>query len=60
MDERSRVLGAALLGAAVGGMVGTRDCECATALKTALVTAPDSMPRTQKQRLELLLAKYVR
>jgi len=37
-----------------------RDCDCATALSTALVTAPDVMPEAQKKKLDLLIGKYLR
>ena len=37
-----------------------RDCDCATALSTALITAPDAMPEAQKQKLDLLIGKYLR
>ena len=36
-----------------------RDCECATALKTAIVTAPELIPAEQKERLNLLIGKYL-
>jgi 5'-methylthioadenosine phosphorylase len=37
-----------------------RDCECATALKTAIVTSPDLIPARQKKDLDLLIGKYIR
>jgi 5'-methylthioadenosine phosphorylase len=43
---------------AAARMSGLRDCACATALETALVTAPDAVPGAQKKKLELLLRKY--
>ena len=36
-----------------------RDCECATALATAIVTPADMIPAAKKQKLELLIGKYV-
>ena len=36
-----------------------RDCACATALKTAIVTAPEFIPAVQKQKYELLIGKYL-
>jgi 5'-methylthioadenosine phosphorylase len=45
---------------ATPGMAGPRDCECTTALKTALVTTPEAMPAAQKRKLKLLLGKYVK
>ncbi len=37
-----------------------RTCECATALKTAIVTAPEMIPLEQKKKLNLLIGKYIR
>ena len=37
-----------------------RDCDCAIALSTALITAPDVMPEAQKKKLDLLIGKYLR
>jgi len=45
---------------AVGRIPEKRDCECATALKTAIVTAPELMPEEQKKKLDLLIGKYIR
>ena len=36
-----------------------RDCACATALKTAIVTAPKLIPPEQKEKLSLLIGKYL-
>jgi 5'-methylthioadenosine phosphorylase len=44
----------------VGRVPEKRDCECATALKTAIVTAPELMPEEQKKKLDLLIGKYIR
>jgi len=35
-----------------------RDCECATALQTAIVTAADRIPAETKKKLNLLIGKY--
>ena len=45
---------------AVGKIPERRDCNCATALKTAIVTAPELIPDDQKKRLDLLIGKYIR
>jgi 5'-methylthioadenosine phosphorylase len=45
---------------AVGRIPGSRNCECATALKTAIVTAPELIPPAQKKKLDLLIGKYIR
>ena len=36
-----------------------RQCACATALKTAIVTAPEMIPAEQKRKLDLLIGKYL-
>ncbi len=36
-----------------------RDCECATALATAIVTSPRLIPAKQKEKLNLLISKYL-
>jgi len=45
---------------AVSRLPGKRDCECATALKMAIVTAPELIPAEQKQKLDLLIGKYLK
>ncbi len=44
---------------ALGRMPETRDCECTTALKGAIVTVPEAMPTEQKKKLGLLIDKYL-
>ncbi|MBI2908109.1 MAG: S-methyl-5'-thioadenosine phosphorylase [Chloroflexi bacterium] len=39
---------------------GKRECECATALKNAIITAPDLIPGQVKKDLNLLIGKYVK
>jgi len=36
-----------------------RHCECASALKTAIVTDPKLIPAEQKKKLGLLIKKYL-
>ncbi len=36
-----------------------RNCSCATALKTAIITDPKLIPTEQKKRLNLLIGKYL-
>jgi len=36
-----------------------RDCECSSALETAFVTARELMPPEQKEKLKLIIGKYV-
>jgi 5'-methylthioadenosine phosphorylase len=45
---------------AVSRIPKSRDCECATALKTGIVTAPELIPPAQKKKLDLLIRKYIR
>ena len=45
---------------AVGRVPSKRDCDCGTALSTALITVPDVMPEAQKKKLDLLIGKYLR
>ena len=45
---------------AVGMIPEKRDCDCATALKTAIITSPEVMPEAQKKKLDLLIGKYLR
>lgn len=44
---------------AVPKMPKIRRCECVDALKTAIVTAPELMPPEQKEKLKLIIGKYV-
>ncbi len=44
---------------AVGRTSGKRDCDCATALKTAIVTPLKLIPSEQKKKLNLLIGKYL-
>jgi len=45
---------------AVARIPKKRDCDCATALKAAFVTAPRFMPPEQKRKLNLLIGKYLK
>ncbi len=44
---------------AVNRIPKKRDCECSAALKMAIVTAPELMPVEQKEKLKLLIGKYL-
>jgi len=44
---------------AVGRIPEKRDCGCATALETAIVTAPEMIPDEQRKKLDLLIGKYL-
>jgi 5'-methylthioadenosine phosphorylase len=37
-----------------------RECACACALGPAIVTAPGAIPAATKQKLDLLIGKYVK
>jgi 5'-methylthioadenosine phosphorylase len=45
--------------AAVAALPGERSCPCASALKNAILTSPDAIPEAAKERLELLIGKYL-
>jgi 5'-methylthioadenosine phosphorylase len=36
-----------------------RECQCATALKDAIITSPERIPAQIKKELALLIGKYV-
>ncbi len=44
---------------AVSRISENRDCDCATALEAAIVTSPEMIPPEQKQKLNLLIDKYL-
>ncbi|MCR4392828.1 MAG: S-methyl-5'-thioadenosine phosphorylase [Dehalococcoidales bacterium] len=44
---------------AVGRIKETRDCECGSALKNAIVTTPAVMTLEQKKKFHLLIGKYI-
>ena len=44
---------------AVGRLPFERTCECASALKYAVITRPDAMPAATKRELAPLIGKYV-
>ena len=45
---------------AVSRVSAERDCPCATALETAIVTAGDLIPKAQKEKLGLIIGKYIK
>ena len=45
---------------AVGRIPGDRGCGCPSALGTAIVTAPDAVPAATKEKLGLILDKYLK
>ena len=36
-----------------------RDCACATALENAIITAPDLVPNSTKDRMKPIVCKYL-
>ena len=44
---------------AVAGMPRERNCKCGSALQFAILTAPDKIPAATRQKLNLLLDKYL-
>jgi 5'-methylthioadenosine phosphorylase len=50
----------AVLRAAVRRLPVPRDCECATALKLALITPPDLVPEAVKRELEPIVGRYMK
>ncbi len=45
---------------AVGRVPQKRDCECFSALQNAIVTPADLIPNAEKQKLGLLIDKYIK
>lgn len=43
----------------ITALSGERTCECANALQNAIVTAKEVIPPTQKEKLSLLIGKYL-
>ncbi len=48
-----------LIKLAISRIPEERDCDCATALMGAIVTAPELVPPEQKKKLDLLIGKYI-
>ena len=44
---------------AVGQLPIARDCECARALATAIITRPDAVPVSTRAKLAPILGKYL-
>ncbi|MFH1003829.1 MAG: S-methyl-5'-thioadenosine phosphorylase, partial [Chloroflexota bacterium] len=45
---------------AVGHIAGERRCPCATALQGAIVTTPEAIPPAQKQKLGVIIGRYLK
>jgi 5'-methylthioadenosine phosphorylase len=50
---------AKVVAAAVAKMPESRECKCGSALQHALITNPSAVPESAKQKLELLVGKYL-
>ena len=44
---------------AVAAMPASRDCKCGSALATAIITSKDAIPAATKEKLKLIIGKYV-
>lgn len=49
-----------ILKKAITSIPENRDCSCSTALKDAIITAPELIPPQKKKELSLLIGKYVK
>lgn len=45
---------------AIPELPSLRNCPCATALKDAIITRPDAIPKKRKKELELIIGKYIK
>ena len=50
----------AIIKLAVSRIPAKRNCPCPTALETAIVTSPDRIPQAQKEKLDLIIGKYIK
>jgi 5'-methylthioadenosine phosphorylase len=46
--------------AAVAALPSERQCACASALRYAMLTAPDAIPTATREKLDLLIGKYLK
>ena len=44
---------------AVSRIPAKRDCVCASAMRGAIITAPEAIQQSQKKKLELIIGKYI-
>ncbi len=49
-----------VVAATVAAMPDTRDCKCGSALAHALITDPKTIPQDTREKLDLLVGKYLR
>jgi len=62
LEVQRRNIGAArrIIGLAAGKLPDIRGCDCASALGPAIVTAREMIPAGQKEKLALLIGKYIK
>jgi 5'-methylthioadenosine phosphorylase len=57
--QRNVTLAQDIIGHAVPHLRGARTCACSSALKQAIITAPDAIPAAARERLGLLIQPYI-
>ena len=57
--QRNVTLAQEIIGQTVPHLHGQRTCPCSSALKQAIITAPDAIPAVARERLGLLIQPYV-
>jgi 5'-methylthioadenosine phosphorylase len=57
--QRNVTLAQEIISRTVPRLHGARSCPCSSALKQAIITAPEMIPATAKERLGLLLQPYI-
>lgn len=57
--QRNTAVAQQVIRAVLPRLAGPRECACGDALRSAIVTRPEAMPAEEKERLRLLLGKYV-
>ena len=57
--QRNVTLAQEIIGQTVPHLQGQRTCPCSSALKQAIITAPDAIPAAARERLGLLIQPYV-
>jgi 5'-methylthioadenosine phosphorylase len=57
--EKNAATAKGIVRAAAARISQNRECDCAQALKNAIITAPEKIPRQMKRDLRLLIGKYI-
>jgi 5'-methylthioadenosine phosphorylase len=58
--KRNAEMAKKILKTAVTRVAEKRECQCATALKDAIITAPELIPPQKKKELSLLIGRYIK